>query len=175
MNFADDCSGGSELSLGFLECRRRPQPSADVVSPFCGDSAVVASSACDADTNIAHLRPPVLHPILMVLIWVHPHPRFSPVCCCSNGLFPLFPLPLPRLQAQDGAGCTAYMHSGCKLNRRELGRAAWGYLHTMAAYYPERPTPRQQENMRTYLELTVRSQSCFAIARVFCCGLSCLA
>ena len=42
----------------------------------------------------------------------------------------------------------AYMHSGCPLSRKEVGRAAWAYLHTMAAYYPDKPSVTQQDDMR---------------------------
>lgn len=45
----------------------------------------------------------------------------------------------------------AYMHSGCPLNRRELGRASWAFLHTLAAYYPTEPTTKDQERMRDFI------------------------
>eukprot|EP00953_Heterococcus_sp_UTEX-ZZ885_P011089 6427-Heterococcus_DN1.PRE.12 len=33
---------------------------------------------------------------------------------------------------------------GCPLDKRELGQATWGLLHTTAAYYPDAPTEAQQ-------------------------------
>lgn len=61
-----------------------------------------------------------------------------------------------RAYASSGGGAGgptpfAYMHSGLPLNRREVGRAAWGFLHTMAAWFPERPTRRQREGMEAFL------------------------
>ena len=47
--------------------------------------------------------------------------------------------------------CYAYSHSSCPLNRAELGRASWAYLHTLAAYYPTSPTPSQQSTMAQFL------------------------
>ncbi|KIK61669.1 hypothetical protein GYMLUDRAFT_42690 [Collybiopsis luxurians FD-317 M1] len=35
----------------------------------------------------------------------------------------------------------------CPPDSEELGRATWTFLHTTAAYYPERPTPTQRANM----------------------------
>lgn len=35
----------------------------------------------------------------------------------------------------------------CPADVEELGRATWTFLHTTAAYYPERPTPNQRANM----------------------------
>lgn len=39
----------------------------------------------------------------------------------------------------------------CPPDITELGRATWTLLHTMAAYYPENPSPQQQELMRTVI------------------------
>jgi mitochondrial FAD-linked sulfhydryl oxidase len=35
----------------------------------------------------------------------------------------------------------------CPPDVEQLGRATWTFLHTTAAYYPERPTPIQRANM----------------------------
>jgi FAD-linked sulfhydryl oxidase len=36
---------------------------------------------------------------------------------------------------------------GCPPDVEQLGRATWTFLHTTAAYYPEKPTPSQRTNM----------------------------
>ncbi|EGD77998.1 hypothetical protein PTSG_09636 [Salpingoeca rosetta] len=54
----------------------------------------------------------------------------------------------------------AYMHSGCPVNRRELGRASWAFLHTMAAYYPEKPSRQEQDRMRDFMHLYVQLYPC---------------
>lgn len=36
---------------------------------------------------------------------------------------------------------------GCPPDVEQLGRATWTFLHTTAAYYPEKPTPSQRANM----------------------------
>ncbi|KAK7687275.1 hypothetical protein QCA50_009780 [Cerrena zonata] len=35
----------------------------------------------------------------------------------------------------------------CPPDVEQLGRSTWTFLHTTAAYYPERPTPNQRANM----------------------------
>lgn len=39
----------------------------------------------------------------------------------------------------------------CPPDSRALGRAGWTLLHSMAAYYPEEPSPAQQDQMRAFL------------------------
>ncbi|PIA18209.1 hypothetical protein COEREDRAFT_91494 [Coemansia reversa NRRL 1564] len=39
----------------------------------------------------------------------------------------------------------------CPADSQTLGRATWTFLHTMAAYYPERADAQQQATMRTLL------------------------
>eukprot|EP01083_Nonionella_stella_P001686 4785_1 len=56
--------------------------------------------------------------------------------------------------------CYAYMDSGCPLNRREVGRATWGFLHTMAAYYPTKPTRTEQKDMRQFMYLMSKVYPC---------------
>ncbi|XP_013406384.1 FAD-linked sulfhydryl oxidase ALR [Lingula anatina] len=48
----------------------------------------------------------------------------------------------------------------CPLEIHELGRNTWSFLHTMAAYYPDRPTETQKEDMKNFMHLFSKFYPC---------------
>ena len=52
----------------------------------------------------------------------------------------------------------------CPLDVEELGRSTWGFLHTMAAYYPEQPTEIQERDMNKFLHLFSKFYPCDSCA-----------
>lgn len=48
----------------------------------------------------------------------------------------------------------------CPLDRREVGRSTWDFLHTAAVVYPELPTPKQQADMAMFLHLVAEFYPC---------------
>jgi FAD-linked sulfhydryl oxidase len=48
----------------------------------------------------------------------------------------------------------------CPLDSNELGRNSWSLLHTIAAYYSDRPSNQQQEDMRKFFNLFSKVYPC---------------
>ena len=49
----------------------------------------------------------------------------------------------------------------------KLGAASWTFLHAMAAKYPQKPTPLQQEEMTDFLTIFSHVYPCFWCAKDF--------
>lgn len=56
---------------------------------------------------------------------------------------------------------------GKPLYRNEIGRIAWSYLHTMAAYYPKQPTELEKTSMKSFIETFAMFFPCKSCAEDF--------
>ncbi|RUP49274.1 FAD-linked sulfhydryl oxidase ALR [Jimgerdemannia flammicorona] len=88
--------------------------------------------------------------------------------------------PFPTTTAADAAAATAsssqpgpntsspeWRAQNCPADSETLGRATWTFLHTMAAYYPDTPTPSQEDSMRTFLKGFAQFYPCWYCAEDF--------
>jgi len=55
----------------------------------------------------------------------------------------------------------------CPPDVEQLGRSSWTLLHSIAASYPERPTPNQQTETRQFMQLFGKMYPCWVCADDF--------
>ncbi|KAF2152466.1 hypothetical protein K461DRAFT_278696 [Myriangium duriaei CBS 260.36] len=55
----------------------------------------------------------------------------------------------------------------CPPDVEQLGRSSWTLLHTMAASYPEQPTPTQQSEVKQFISLFSKLYPCWVCAGDF--------
>ena len=55
----------------------------------------------------------------------------------------------------------------CPMSISELGRSTWSLLHTMAAYYPDKPSERQKLEMSEFIKLFSKFYPCEYCAKDF--------
>ncbi|XP_072947576.1 FAD-linked sulfhydryl oxidase ALR [Epargyreus clarus] len=48
----------------------------------------------------------------------------------------------------------------CPLDKDELGRSTWGFLHSMASYYPEQPSRSECEGMVRFFNIFAQFYPC---------------
>lgn len=53
------------------------------------------------------------------------------------------------------------------VDRQQLGRATWTFLHTLAAQYPENPTRQQQKDVKELMHIMTRIYPCSVCAEHF--------
>ncbi|XP_075978679.1 evr1_Alr domain-containing protein Alr [Anticarsia gemmatalis] len=53
----------------------------------------------------------------------------------------------------------------CPLDKDELGRATWGFLHSMASYYPDKPTQAQSDDMARFFNIFAQFYPCEPCAK----------
>ncbi|XP_055350500.1 FAD-linked sulfhydryl oxidase ALR-like [Paramacrobiotus metropolitanus] len=53
----------------------------------------------------------------------------------------------------------------CPVDKDQLGRATWTFLHTMAAHYPATPTEQQKADMKSFLHLFSQFYPCWYCAK----------
>lgn len=70
-----------------------------------------------------------------------------------------------QIPVSEGDGITSdALNAQCPLDREELGNATWGFLHTMASYYPKHPSTEQQEDMTKFVNLFAKFFPCHECA-----------
>ncbi|CAL7939417.1 unnamed protein product [Xylocopa violacea] len=52
----------------------------------------------------------------------------------------------------------------CPLDKDELGSRTWSFLHTMAAYYPSKPSEEEKSDMKKFFHIFSKFYPCYVCA-----------
>eukprot|EP00540_Astrosyne_radiata_P022180 CAMPEP_0116859128 /NCGR_PEP_ID=MMETSP0418-20121206/21607_1 /TAXON_ID=1158023 /ORGANISM="Astrosyne radiata, Strain 13vi08-1A" /LENGTH=128 /DNA_ID=CAMNT_0004493229 /DNA_START=12 /DNA_END=398 /DNA_ORIENTATION=- len=72
-----------------------------------------------------------------------------------------------RIQANSTTTTTTSSKPECPPRSAELGRSTWTFLHSMAAWYPEKPTHQEKKLMTNFMSALARFYPCPWCARDF--------
>ncbi|KAI9337063.1 hypothetical protein DFJ73DRAFT_646609 [Zopfochytrium polystomum] len=61
---------------------------------------------------------------------------------------------------KENEGAAPYTPFPCPPDSQKLGRSTWTFLHTMAAYYPEKPTKDEQTTAATFFRTFAQLYPC---------------
>ncbi|ETV72801.1 hypothetical protein H257_12164 [Aphanomyces astaci] len=76
----------------------------------------------------------------------------DPVCHSKTDMFRTGVLGKKKVKKETNAAAnTSAAPVECPLDREELGRATWGLLHTMAAYFPEKPSDAMKAHATSFV------------------------
>ncbi|KAI8988178.1 FAD-linked sulfhydryl oxidase ALR-like protein [Mycotypha africana] len=73
----------------------------------------------------------------------------------------------PTVPAAEIVGTDEWKRQNCPADVKTLGRHTWTLLHTMAAYYPEKPDNEQQQSMKTFFETFTEHYPCWFCKKDF--------
>ncbi|KDN61652.1 putative Erv1/Alr family protein [Colletotrichum sublineola] len=68
---------------------------------------------------------------------------------------------------RKGASVTSGPADDCPPDVEALGRGTWQLLHSIAATYPEKPSPAQKEDLRGFMRLFSKLYPCWVCAEDF--------
>lgn len=66
----------------------------------------------------------------------------------------------PSKNIEEPKSVPPHERKDCPLNTEQLGRSTWDLLHTMAAYYPEKPSEKDKSDMRTFVNTLGKVYPC---------------
>ncbi|KAI1716351.1 erv1 / alr family domain-containing protein [Ditylenchus destructor] len=80
--------------------------------------------------------------------------------CTSTEEMLMWSKKLAKKKETENNNSNSTKRTDCPLNTDELGRSTWNLLHTMAAYYPDKPNSEEKKNMSDTLTSLSKTYPC---------------